>query len=459
MSLHTAVNDVASLFQTMRIDQSRDRFKASKKSIPITSRATSPFLLNLPNELLSQAAGYLVPTERICKTSGFGFVLEQQEHGSQEATRLRRNHAQSLQNLLNLGLTCKRLADVAQTILYRDVSLCQPRRDLQIDKRSISAFPSFLRTIILHPELAAYVRHLAVWIFKNKPVYLVDNFNNETACACESCLSKLNSIMNTLELSHEDKTSWLKDLKRPTEVIICSLILASLPNLRTLQIYARPLHPETLVGDLRSYGSPLQTRTDTLEITRLSRGLATSKHLTYLTLSPHLNGLATYARLPTLTSLTVDFSSAHQFVSVPKSSFRNVTHLRIQAHTLDFLPTSQSAYNDTNEIYRFFQQKLDILLRGLRTVRTLEFESGAAASRCNIPDHVEKVVLRPAEWDARQWVGEFLEGEGGGNGVRRIEVYWRDDWAFPPVWRGVGEVRSGIQVVFFWRGDVKVVLK
>lgn len=177
-----------------------------------------------------------------------------------------------------------------------------------------------------------------------------------------------------------------------------------------------------------------------------------AKHLKELTLSTFLNGLATHARLPTLTKLTVDFSSRNQFVSVPKSSFPNVRHLAIRARQVDILPMTATIFSDQGECAVIFSQKLNILVRNLPSVRTLEFECGTVASHCKIPPHVEKVVLRPLTEDAEVWLASIgnqaMEGRFGGMGIKTIEVWHGPNECKREYWPEYIMIQEGIELVF-----------
>lgn len=482
MSSYRADADAAfSLFQHLRLDElNQTSSNASQAAVAQPDRNNGPAMLKLPNEILGQISGHLVSPDRICKKGGYGFILEQQEHFTPEMTRSRQTHASSTQDLLNLALTCKRLAEVAQDTLYRNVLLPQPRKKQPWNEEHVSPFRCLLRTMIERPDLAAHVRHFAIWVWKSKPARLHDLAEGHTISACGTCLPHLMGIINTIPLSPKDKKLWMTELEHSTEATVTSLLLLSLPNLRSLELYLRPLPSNMLAGysnkgDISArqrYTPPHDT-----EVVRLSHALSNSRTLTQLTLSPNLNGLATFATLPSLTTLILDFTSANQFVRIPRTAFRKVSVLKIQCTSLEFLAATNPNHRThhqphlqtrainarLDEIRNYlhtFPQKLSILLRALPSVRTLEFESGAAAARCDIPASVEKVVIRPAEWDAVQWVREFLEGKMGGVGVGRVEVVWKDESDVHVGWVGVQERarRRGVKVIVIWRGEVRRVL-
>ncbi|KAJ4374883.1 hypothetical protein N0V83_001961 [Neocucurbitaria cava] len=449
MSPPLEIDDIASNIQNIRIDKAHEHLDASKKNTSQSPHGTDSPLLKLPNELLIQITCLLAPNQRVDKNGGFGLDLEQrheleeleeldeeEELFPQETIALRQSHAQNTQDILNLGLTCRRLSDVAQNVLYKKVALLQAR--ISDKQKTNLALTCFLRTIIKRPDLAAYVRHFAVWIWRDRPVRRTAAVPSQPKainqrdpddvpqrpkpiCICRTCFSKLILIVNTTHAASEQITSWTRDIKAtPSEATVCALILACLPNLRNVAIYARP-HPAAASGQPRPEGLAREyvndaSQPDNSDVVRLSYALNMAKHLKELTISTHLNGLATHARLPTLTSLTVDFSSSHQFVSVPKTSFRNVTHLAIRARLQDFLSTN-TLNNPRLDYASSFREKFGILLRNLPSIRTLEFESGTAVSQCYIPPHVEKVVLRPIKPEAVPWLANIgskgMEGSWG----------------------------------------------
>ncbi|KAF1848729.1 uncharacterized protein K460DRAFT_427988 [Cucurbitaria berberidis CBS 394.84] len=456
MALHTAADDAAVLFRSLGLYRSPQIcFSDRTAAAPKTTGDIGPSLLKLPNELLCQIAGHLVSTENICRKDGYRALYERKNNRDLETTDLLRIHLWSIQDLLNLGLTCKRLAPVAQDILYRDIFLPKPRRMSVPGDRGASSLVCFLRTIMRRPELGAHVRYLAVWFKKGKRLRSSKTANDDAVCSCASCLQKLTDLVDTLRLSREAKMLWLKDLTRPTEATICSLIIASLPKLQALELHARPLADEKQVRRLKYRSTKIETKHDNTEVLRLSQGLAATQ-VKSLTLSTGLNGLAV-ARQPSLTSLTLDYTGPHQFVSIRKGCFLNVTNLNIRCRQNEF---ESMAGHDPH--YRSsFRAKLEILLRGLPRIRVLEFESGAAASQCEIPPSVELIRFRGAEWDALQWVHFYLREKEVSVIPRRIELHCskksRDEvrWMQFDKW-----VRNtGVQVMIMWRGDIQAVFE
>jgi hypothetical protein len=240
-------------------------------------------------------------------------------------------------------------------------------------------------------------------------------------------MKKLGGLVDNLNLPLIEKEGkWLKDLSNPSDAVICGLVFAALPNLHTLELYAKPFPKEVKETiPYKPQSIALQTNFEKgtgellyqRDVLRLSQGLAMT-HITSLRLSNNLNGLHT-ARLPSLKMLDVDFSDSNQFVTVGKGCFTNVETLKIRCKTNESFFKAQQPT---------FSQKLNILLKGLPSVRTLEFESGDVASWCLIPAYIETVKFRMANSDALGWVYDRLDdlfsGTSAPTKLKLIEVNW-----------------------------------
>jgi hypothetical protein len=118
-----------------------------------------------------QIVGYLRDTPRIGKKDGFNTrkgVTSQDSEFSKALLECNK-YRKSLQTVVSLALTYKRLTAVAQGILFRDVSLPQihPAR-----QERMTPVVSWLRTQVRGPDLARLVEQLAVWLLKDKPIYI-----------------------------------------------------------------------------------------------------------------------------------------------------------------------------------------------------------------------------------------------------------------------------------------------
>ncbi|KAF2135031.1 hypothetical protein P153DRAFT_278789 [Dothidotthia symphoricarpi CBS 119687] len=431
-----------------------------------TTDGNSPQLLKLPDEILCHIANYLAPVEAIGKYNGYGLINDHCNRPSDtgttrtvlhmRASEARRSYATGVQTLLSLALTCKRLRSVAYDVLYRRPALPQP-----VDMRNghlVSALPRFLQTIVERPELGGLVRHLAVWLWIAYPVRQVHGAD-ERACVCGGCTQKVRSIVDALRLPEHEKSKWLETLACPTEAMVCSLVLASLPNLQTLELYVRPLpscwNHEVCVGSIcgiekRGSDRP-PVMTDTSEVTVLSRGLALTRIHT-LILSTDLNGL-NRAGLPSLTTLTLDFSKRNPFVMVAKGSFANVATLKIQGSAMD--PTGH------DQPFVDHQLKLELLFSKLPQLRTLEFETGLPAGTCTIPSWIEKIIIRDADWNTLLWAQYIEETRVASSALRHIEVYWRGDYGVPPALVSIegSAIQARVTEVFMWKGSCWEVLE
>ena len=340
-------------------------------------------LLSLPNELLLEIASHLAPTVSIAKDEGFGHGYRQEFTTlGRDATSVREEYASELQVLLHLSLTCKALVRIAQDILYRNVSLLGPRRGSLSDKPALAPSPLsyFLRTLLQRPDLAAYVHSLSVWMWKGRPLsppYDID-------------MEAMYSLVNSLKITAQEKQAWFCDFDHPLEASFCGLVLAALPRLQSVQLYATP-EPES---ELVEYWDCEQMH---CQVARLGEWLAVMTQITELTLSTGLNGLRA-ARLPSLKTLTVDFDGSHQCVMVGRGNLHNVETLKLQyTYTLDW----------SEEL---LCKKLGILLRGLRGLRTIEFPPSACLPQgCEIPDCVETIKFRGVELDEVHGILDFLD--------------------------------------------------
>jgi hypothetical protein len=305
MAAKNSTEDIAASLQTWSLNRPHIAQPNPPLAAPKAVGDNNPKLLKLPNELLLKIAGYLAPTSGLRRDQGYGSRVV-----TWNTTEARQYHASAVQALICLGLTCGRLLPIAQDILYREVSLPQPFRSQLPGTPTPSFLPCFLRTILQRPDLGAHVRKLAVWIWKGKPLRSkVDP--KETFCACGTCIKALGGLVDTLKLCDREKDAWMTELSWPCEAAVCGLIFAALPKLRSLELHAKPLSVDYEDDHRLAHGrnkfDPINgIRRYTSDVLRLTLGPATTK-LTSLLLSTNLNGLHA-ARLPTLTTLTPDYS-------------------------------------------------------------------------------------------------------------------------------------------------------
>ena len=351
-------------------------------------------MLELPNELLCEIATNLAPLTLVSKDGGYG-ALSVDDAASRHA------YAKATLDLINLSVVCKRLTSVAQDILYRTVSLLQSAKHQKPGKRYPSSLSRFFRTVLSRPGLAAHVTSLTVWIWKGKAVDQQDAPTVQSpACACEDCKHKLSVAVDKLHLKPDENSKWKSDLSHPTEAMVTGLVLAALSNVNTVALYARPFpdREEIWAGyrdpNLSScmYDPPAASRSklQTLigshadEVLAISQGLATTNIHT-LTLSASLNGLHR-ARLPSLETLSLDYSGPNPFVTVAKGTFRNVKTLKFLASGEDLIRANKT-----------FSAKANIVLKGLPSVREVHFECTRAVDLCKIPAYVENVVVQSTD--------------------------------------------------------------
>jgi hypothetical protein len=209
--------------------------------------------------------------------------------------------------------------------MYQEVVLPQPYRTQLPGKLAPSSLTCFLRTMLKRPELGARVSKLAVWVWKGKLIRSSVDPKKESFCACGTCMKALSPLVDRLKLSSREKEGWTRDLSGPTEAAVRALIFTSLPNLKTLELSAKPL---PIRKDEASELLARFQKSNLLDVSRLAQGLAITS-VTTLTLSANLNGISV-ARLPAVTTLTLDYSESNPFVTVCKGHFANITTLKIQ---------------------------------------------------------------------------------------------------------------------------------
>jgi hypothetical protein len=283
-----------------------------------------------------------------------------------------------------------------------------------------------------------------VWFFKDTPI---DVPKAVRSCACRKCLSSLRAIVERMHPHRGSALSqwmpsaivsqWMQDLEHPKEAWICALLIASLPKLKALELYANtmPIRKTQAVRRYPQYEpqkeEPTNDDGNVVEIRRLASALALTQ-VEDLTLSTGLNGLHV-AKLPSLKTLVVDFSKTNPFVRVTKGCFVNVTILKIQC-----LETDRPGPG--------YATKANWLLSSLPNLRTVEFTCSEAAALCSIPLNVEKINIRleldstgPISDPKRRsitgsliWSLPFIGKVPSCSKLRSIEIYWPEELSHNP---------------------------
>jgi hypothetical protein len=211
-------------------------------------------------------------------------------------------------------------------------------------------------------------------------------------CHCDQCLPIFNAALNKLGLTPAEKSKWLIDLQHPTEAMICSLIMATLPSLKSVALYARfyPGHDGSegrIIEVPKKIDQPYlesNCRSYLAEITCLSQGLYVTR-IHSISLPTNLNGLHC-AKLLSLKTLSLDYSGTNSLVPVGKGSFTNVTTLKLQARLSDYARLQDWDYT----------KKTEFLYKGLRRLRAVEFDSPDAVAICDFPPQARTVIIRAA---------------------------------------------------------------
>jgi hypothetical protein len=413
-------------------------------------------LPQLPIELLLQIAGYFQYTRPIGKNDGFSTREDATSKEITTAAATCSKYHQNLRPLVNLALTCKRLTPVAQEVLFRHV--CLPHPHLATGHRT-KPLISFLRTLVQRPDLARLVERLAVWLFKDTPI---DVPKAVRSCACGKCLSSLRAIVERMHPQRGPALSqWMQDLEHPKEAWICALLIASLPKLKALELYANTM-PVRKTQAVRRYPQyeprekePTNDDGNVVEIRRLASALALTQ-VEDLTLSTGLNGLHV-AKLPSLKTLIVDFSKTNPFVRVTNGCFVNVTTLKIQC-----LETDRPGPG--------YATKANWLLSSLPNLRTVEFTCSEATALCSIPLNVEKINIRleldstgPISDHKRRlitgsliWSLPFIDKVPSGSKLRSIEMYWPKELSpirFPDAPHDL-VTWTGVKVIIWQEGKI-----
>jgi hypothetical protein len=327
--------------------------------------------------------------------------------------------------------------------MYQEVVLPQPYRTQLPGKLAPSSLTCFLRTMLKRPELGARVSKLAVWVWKGKLIRSSVDPKKESFCACGTCMKALSPLVDRLKLSSIPLSPWTRDLSGPTEAAVRALIFTSLPNLKTLELSAKSL---PIRKDEASELLARFQKSNLLDVSRLAHGLPITS-VTTLTLSANLNGISV-ARLPAVTTLTLDYSESDPFVTVCKGHFANVTTLKIQ--------TEPDGENQSR-----YTEKLDTLFRGLPKVTSIEFASPSAATFCTLPQHMQALSFQDAHYGTLDWLHNHLSDRKTlPSALRCIDMHWLGDMYKPDdssdKWAGIRQLAmdADIKVNVWWHGEL-----
>jgi len=361
------------------------------------SITSKPSLLDLPDEIFLQIASYLEPDVRTGKDDGYGSPTWLPLHLKdpptatlfQSAAETRQKHRESTQPLVNLALTCKRLAPIAQEFLFKNVSLPRQLQDREHDGFYASPMLHFLRTILEQPDLVKNVCSLAIWLWKGVPIrplqYLSESSDHEPG----SLAAKMADIVYTLpdgsQRSGAGHERWIQSLSCPSELMVASLILASSPQLRAVEIYAKAAPSSNNVyGNLGWF----LRREEETGIRRLSQGLGMTS-VQSLTLSTNLDWLC--INISSLTHLTLDYNGRHPFANFLKGDIAPITDLTILWECNDNVDPLGRSQRENGKQLRY-------LCRRLKSLHTLRFNSSAyLLTRGRAPHTMERIVFQPAD--------------------------------------------------------------
>lgn len=382
-------------------------FGKAPSTAPHVTKPGGMTLLELPDELLLQVALYLRPTQRLSNADGFSNQLPKRTDPHSFLPLLVSPYDLTSQSLVNLALTCKRLAPVAQEVMYQDVSLPQPRAQ---DDAKPSRAVSLLRTMIKRPDLASRVEHFAVWVWRGKPI----NASNEGMCACSDCIDILLKTVECIQKSPIAQREWTEHLKTPTEAMVSSLVFASLPKLKSVELYLKESYKD-LGGAQYGWREHCLAEMNALDVRRLSDGLATTG-FEALTLSTELYGMYV-GSLPRVKTLTLEVpDDKRSRVASSDTYFPNVTTLKIR-RPLD------TPWIGNFQLRLALRNEISKTISTFTKVRTLKLGHDIPGGTCLIPPYVEKIIVRQAERYTVHWGREFLGHLPDSSKLRCIEMY------------------------------------
>jgi len=433
-------DSMAQCFGQLRIDP-----PSASASSP-TRKPNDSRLLRLPNELLLRIVEYLAPTKRLLIEQGYGDRPYVSRYGvvrevAQETEQARWRHGAEVQSILFTSLTCKRLLPIAQVILYRDVSLPQPYCSQLLKTRAPSFLAPFLRTITHRPELGVRVRSLAVWFWHESPARIPKDYEKDRLCNCGSCEKNLGNIAELLQLSVEEKESFMKDFISPSEAAVCGLILAALPKLQTVELYTRRSFVESQNPKDRFWDLAF-------DLTPLKQGLSPAR-ISSLALSTGFEGLGAIPFF-TLTNLTLEYDRGTAFPTVHEGCCVNVNTLKVIVTRGDFSRGRRGR--------GMFAQNLLALMKSIPNLRILGVESGPTLNYYPILADVNTLAIHQADHDTLVSLDHYLKGKFAPlKDLRRLEVHWRGNLAppdhivanFPKMAK-----RAGIQIVTLADGEI-----
>jgi len=230
----------------------------------------------------------------------------------------------------------------------------------------------------------------------------------------------------------------MENLSNPTEAMLCSLILAALPRLQHVHVFAQPL-PYTGLKPLKE---------DSMEIARLTRGIGLSSPKT-LTIS---SGPKTFllARSTDATTLALGNTVPGSIYSLPHIILQRVTRIKVRL-------TCRSA-TDERKIAIFLTRFPSALL-------SLELDSPEFLRQPSFTLRIDTIVFRSARAAVIDWVCNIFPRRNSIHGpqyatpagLKRIEMHWPDDdpgmpHLLPEIHRPA-KLR-GMVIVMFWKGEV-----
>lgn len=233
------------------------------------------------------------------------------------------NYLQEHQELAELALVNKHFATIAQESLYKTISMPQ---HCASESENGTRLLFFLRTMIDRPDLASHVETVTICAEKGKIVTEgVGDF-----IASSNHRQILHELIERITALPAKRHECIQALENPSEALLCALIFAALPSLKSIRLGAvtESAAPYTSLMERKLF------KKQTFELVmldgrRLVQGLETT-NVTSLTLP---DGLITYPKaklLPTVKTLTLEYDVTDLMRARTLNAFPNVEILIIQ---------------------------------------------------------------------------------------------------------------------------------
>lgn len=360
----------------------------------------------------------------------------------------RPEYLEEFRELAKLALISKRLTAAAQEMMYKNVSLPQ----LSVSRTGdASRLPLFLRTLTERQDLVRHVQVMAIWVQESKTI--TEGVRDLTKSSAR--LQMLLGAIERITPFASERYGWMKALETPTEALLCALIFAALPNLKTIQLCAKTTSPQTDMFErflwLLSEGYPfdMSARDDY----RLVQGLRAT-NITSLDFPNRLTNLPN-AKIPSLKALALEYDGSSLLGAQSVDAFPNLDTLIIQLPQSERL---QASYTRRQYDQQFIQPILASFPK-LRTVGVLScIERRFRTSDINL--RIEKLVIHQANMQIMVDCISHMDYLPINATLRRYELHFLGDEDTEPIpdYRAELLMREGVETVVKKKGKIAEVL-